>query len=812
MKREKAAAFLAAMFLTLAAPAFVSLAADTEAPPALFEVSPVFGEIGKAGDHIPLAVTLSGQSAAPFSGSVCVSTLESTENGEAEVYRYEYPVTLGLSETKTLTVCPQLGQRSGDMLVSLNDGNGSSLGETRLSFDSAQGAGRLAIAALSDAPERLSYLDNVNLDYGIVSSSLLAPKPELLPDSAQGLELLDLILISDFDAERLSEEQENAILDWVRDGGILLFGTGAHAGRTLSGLAEHFVAILDEKIRYEDINMGTEYSREAPGDSDLRIQCADIEVPHGRTVLSSDGMPLLSAVGYGRGTVGFFAFDPGDILQFATENPGYPIRLLTELIGEDRIRGFYYTGSDEEYWNAQGLVNTGNAERLPNLALYAVIIIVYLLLVGPGSYLFLKKRELNRYYGRAVTALSLVFAAVVWLAGMGTRFTSEFYTCASILDRDGEKVRELTYLNARTPDARMFSAELDAGYEVSVLTRDPSFYGERETVLADGAQADLTLCFAGDKTALSVGRSHAFEPRYFRLERRTQENEPDPVSSDLCCFGGKLYGSVTNGYPFTLRDSAVILHGQALLLGDLAAGETREFSGEPLSVWLPDSSYLLARKISGAAGPESGRSDREYLDSVALSSLYSAYIGSYYGVYTDEARLSGFGPQDGPVPGLSGTGHIMDGHVLYTSKLSVTYEKDGLICRSGLYYSPKITSPGWSSSGSMTIYGSDPVTAEYFLGEDIEVESLSFFPVSQEFLDDPGYGYLRNFSGRICFYNNGTGAYDEVDAGRTEFSAEELSPYLTPENSIVVRYAAQDGDQVSYSMALPLPMVTGRVR
>ena len=64
---------------------------------------------------------------------------------------------------------------------------------------------------------------------------------------------------------------------------------------------------------------------------------------------------------------------------------------------------------------------------------------------------------------------------------------------------------------------------------------------------------------------------------------------------------------------------------------------------------------------------------------------------------------------------------------------------------------------------SMMIYGDEPVTVEYFFGENLEIEKLDFLPVSDRFLDEPDYSYIRRFSGETSFYNQATEVWEPVN-------------------------------------------------
>ena len=120
--------------------------------------------------------------------------------------------------------------------------------------------------------------------------------------------------------------------------------------------------------------------------------------------------------------------------------------------------------------------------------------------------------------------------------------------------------------------------------------------------------------------------------------------------------------------------------------------------------------------------------------------------------------------------------------------------------------------PKAKAGSGMMIYGEEPVTAEYSLGGDLEIETVSFLPISECFLEDSRYSYIKQFSGEAEFYNRMTEEWDAVDLWQRDFTKEALSDYLTPEGTLLVKYISGESDTAGISQVLPLVMVTGRER
>lgn len=810
-KRNYAVIF--SLILTLFCCSLTGFAAAKDGPPVSMEVSSIYGKVGKMGVHVPISVSLYGQSSGAFSGILAVQTLENgTEEGE-EIYEYQYPVEIATAETKVLELYVPLGQRSSKVHVILKSNNGQAILTKTMSFEVSSNTGRLLIGILSDRAEQLDYFDEISLDYGMVQSETIVMDDEMFPADVKGLELLDLLVISHYDTDRLSEEQIDAVQAWVENGGTLLIGTGATVYSTLGVLSEGLVELPIGGIFYENVNLGTEYAEKAPGDAEVNMAYAEMVIPDGTIVEESDGIPLLTMVKRGSGKIGIFSYCLDEIAEFVEKNPNYLAQLLTRVLGENEISNLYYYssyGSDEEYWNAYSLVNTGSADRLPNLGSYSIVIIIYIILVGPGLYLFLKKKDISRHYGTSVVIAAIGISAVVYVMGVGTRFTSQFFHVASILEMDGVQVEEASYLSVQTPDSRSLAVTIPAVYDVTALTRTSRYNEQSVDDFQPEKEGSVKIREDRQGTSVSAKKSKAFEPRFFKVTKTGALVSQGNISGKLTWYDGKISGTIENRLPFALEDAALILYGQMYLIGDVEPGEVLKFEEDELLVWPVGMSYVAASSIIGADA-EKDISDGEYLEDRSRSNLYSYYLGETFYDYTSEACLVAIGPDGGILREDSIREQSADGVTLYSAKISVSSGEEEAVYRSALKYDPEVTTGSGAIYGDgLSMYGTDPIAVEYFLGEDLNVEKISFLPVSDRFLEEPEYYYLKKFDGAAYFYNQTTKIYDRVDLSKVHFTVEELRPYLSQKNSVTVKFTSGEDGTAGSTLLLPHLMVTGR--
>ncbi len=772
-------------------------------------VSYGFNDTAKGDRYVKVTVLLNHQDDTDFSGTFKILTTESS----LEVYRYEYPLVLkGQGKTEKVCYIP-LGVKTDQMYVSVCEESGRELIRKRLKLSISRDVSECFVGVFSDEPESLAYLDGVGMHYGSVKTTMISLDQGNAPEDVLGYDQLDLVVISDYDLNQLSQVQQDALYLWVDRGGTLLLGGGRRYREAMGFFAGEILEPPYTEPQKTEVNMGMEYAQNAPQDSVLPLVCADINLKNGRTLIPGEGFPLLSFTRLKRGRIVAAAFSLGEIGDFCENRPAFLEKFLTKTLGETKINELSqmeYYGFSSLYFAIQGLVNTGDAGRLPNVALYTVVIIIYLLLIGPALYFCLKKRKIHCYYMAAVAACAVLFTGIIYVMGIGTRFRAPFVTYATILDTTGEQVEEETYVNIRSPYNKPYTVKLRPEYTVRPVTKSyfyesvtaPRFTGEENYKTSIG--------MLPDRTEIRVRDTVAFTPKLFTLSRQLERNGQMEIGGEMRMFGGTISGTVVNHFEEPLEDAALILYGKAILLGDIAPGQEVSLSEYPVFNYPLSHTYALAQMITGADQYEkTDVSDEEYMVSQERSRLLSFYMDANLNTYFSGARLVAFASTGKEGAFMAEDGHDTEGLRMITSELPLDQEKNGLVCRQALEQEPNVISGNYYAEYNTMYTGepAEPVTVEYSLGSDLKIRRLCFETVSPEFFD-PEYPYLVPFSGEMYFYNYDTGRNDRVEL-KESFTAIELEPYLSPSNTLTVKYVSESNGEYGWESCLPMIYAVG---
>ena len=201
--------------------------------------------------------------------------------------------------------------------------------------------------------------------------------------------------------------------------------------------------------------------------------------------------------------------------------------------------------------------------------------------------------------------------------------------------------------------------------------------------------------------------------------------------------------------------------------------------------------------------------DEGYVQALQRTNLLSYYLSDVFQNDRLGARLVGFVQETGQPGFLESGSYEAYGTTLITAPVEVELRQDNRIYYAVLPRDPEVIS-GEYVAATNTMYGTAPLILEYYLGNDLEVERLNFYSPSQGIADGLRYYYVVPFAGTMYFYNYNTGNYDPMDTSRTEYDGESLAPYLSPGNTLTVKYAYDGAGDYAWNIMLPVLAVTGR--
>lgn len=782
----------------------ISSAAQEETSPIEMEVSYGYHNTARGGRHLPIHVRFHNTKEA-FAGELHIKSRESG----GEIYEYIYPVEIE-GECGESYYIP-LGTGAKYIYLYLSDREGRTVLSRRLEFGTREDGADLLIGVLSDTPEKLEYFNKAPINYGVIFSRIVNLDEKSFPQDAIGLSQLDMIIISNYRIRNLSEAQSRALMEWVKDGGIMVLGTGMRVNDTLGRYAPELLDDMYEDPQKMEIDLRRDFGVEEPGNTSFLLDCVDISLHGGNTLIRSDPATLLSAVHKEKGIIAVAAFDFADLAGYSFDEGAFVNAVLSSILGSQRIDDLssgVYGLENDVYWEMQPFINSGTADRIPNLSIYLFMILIYIMVVGPGAFIFLKQRGRTLLYRKSILVIAALFGLIVYVYGARTRFRGSFLHYLTIVDTDEQNVLEKTYVNIRNPYNEPYEVDISPEYSVYPITE--YFQGSGESEFDETSEAGMSLRYSQEATRVRIADAGAFQSSLLSLESSYENIDRIGFSGEISLFKEELRGYIRNNFRYPVEDAAIILHGKLILLGDFEVGETKDLSGSEVYDIPLNHHYMVAGFINHAnAGEMEGDAGQPYQEAIDKTNILSFYMHVTSGAYTAEAKVIGFAREEEFRAVMPGKNMESSGVSLISSTLPTDNRREDRIYRSALSRMPDLLS-GFFVSNSNSMYAMEPLVLEYQFGDDIDIEELDFEFVSEQLHADSAFNGLEEFEGKLSFYNYSTGKFEEKEFRR--YGAEELKNYLTPPNSIRIKYVYKESDNMYAEVVLPMLRVTGRER
>ena len=629
--RQRASARVAvALVVTAVLYVAASAGAQAAANPVSITVSIGYKGTVKAQQWMPVTVDVTNKGQ-DVNGTVEVTTGNNTNGAPIGSVIYQAHVSVPSGATRHLktylvedqapaTVSARIVQ-NGQVLASSDAQTGTSV--TQL------------IGVLSDQSTALDNFAAVHP--GGVVASVAHLSLEDVSDSPILLRAFDLLAIDDFATDSLTSAQRAALTDYVQNGGSLLLGTGASWRKTLGGVSS---ALLPMSIT------GTTTLNSVSAIDNLSgLEIATGAVNSGSSAWLAEGpRPLLAERFVGGGLVNLSTFDWNQAPVAGSTASDALLRqvLVRTLFSAGAAQGMFFTkgggfgiggtGSTAERSNAvlQALASLPSLD-LPSLLVIGLLVLAYVLFVGPINYLVLRALNHRALAWVTVPLIAIVASAGAFGAGLFTKGQSVQTNQVSVihLQPGWDHAYVESYTGVVTPTR--------GDYQVTLSESKPLVGPIFNNGGYVGASPDL-IRVAVDNGTIMLPNMTAFVLRGFATEGVV--DTPKLVATAQFA-NGKLTGTIRNDTTMTITDAVVLAGDGYQLLKALAPGATATFQVTPKAVNLTGGPPAIATIYGNSyLGPQFGAPtapDREGQEKSSILALVST------------ASFNGFSPTITPM-------------------------------------------------------------------------------------------------------------------------------------------------------------------
>lgn len=389
-----------------------------------------------------------------------------------------------------------------------------------------------------------------------------------IPERPEPLAGIDVIVWA-ADSGSLDDAQRRSIERWIGDGGQLVVIGGADWQARTAGL-EHLLP-LEELAAVDAVDHGP-LAAWAGADEPLAADTiATGELRDGARAIaaSDDGQPMAAWHPVGAGRVLLFGSDL--TLDAYRTWPGSPGLWSRVIGGQGALQEWF--GNEFPQTETAGAMaralETLPALDVPPAELLLAVIVAYILLIGPVSYLVLRRIDRRELAWVTAPILVVVFSACSYGIGVTLKGTDVIVNQIAVV-RSAAGATQATvesYAGVFSPVRGTYDIRVDADALVGRMSTDGFVEGrvpETSMTADQGVPARLS--------GLQIAA------RWFEYVRADTVVEHEPrLSVTWSSRGGDLVGTVTNVGSEPLSDVAYISRAGGAMVGDLAAGASGEF-------------------------------------------------------------------------------------------------------------------------------------------------------------------------------------------------------------------------------------------
>lgn len=748
-----------------------------------------YGENIKLGRFLPINIKISN-----IKKDISVKLDLEIDSRETANYEYTYPINLKKDIDYENTYSVFLDDRSLNINIDLYDDTGRKIYTEKVDLLEKSRSNSLIIGLLSDSKEDLSYFNKVKLNYGLIETTTVDLSTDNFPLDSINLQQLDIIVISSYRIRDLSYEKSMVLMDWVKNGGIIIMGTGKRVDDTLGRYAPELLDDMYDKPYLKTVNF--KVSNKA--DKFAQIYVLDLLIHGGNIILSDEDIPLISSVNKENGQIIVAAFDFVDISPYMEENDEYISNFLTKAIGVNKLENISNSTYNEDstaYFDIKAVLSVPDFNKTPNLGLYFIIIFIYILFSGPVLYSILRQNNLLTFYTRALLIISICFSIIIYIFGNTSRYKKAFYTAASIKDVNEDYTSNKTFVNISSPYNKPYKINIDKSYSFRDIKDD-------DRITQNNIVSNNRVVLSNDEqyTNIEFLNNEAFESHIFNIEKREINNDKIGISASINLGTNTVSGYIENNYNYDLTSLSIIFYSKLIKIGDIKAGEKISLDDKKL-INIPLTNHAeIAKYINKDI--EKMEFSEDYILNFQRNNLLSFYMDNFLVGYTSDAKVLAFRKDNigekKLIPDLDGREiSLIVGNINVDNKIG-----NDEIYRQALMKNPSVLS-GEYYLKSNTFYAKEALILEYHLGEDIDIEELNFENISNTI--DKNIN-MQGFKGQIYLYDYKKENFVKKDIEKNTYTKEELEPYLMEDNSIRVRYF--NSDTSTSDMYLSLPMLS----
>ncbi len=773
------------VFLLLANISVESFAKDKEDDTFTIEVEYGLDGITKTNVDMPINISITNNGK-DFVGVVRVIIPDSYD--ENNNVAYDKDITIAAGTTKDISMYVRGNSYLTSFYVQMIDDKDQALYSEKVLCNFYENGDYAVMGILSDDYTALNYFDGVSFERGYFYGKLkiVELSEKNMPSTSGSLAVCNYILIDNYNTSKLSDEQIEAIKQWVSNGGVLIFGTGANYNKVFEKFDDEFIGGNIGGLHKEDISVAYGY------EDGVIADLLEIEVNNSDDLaVEFDAYPLeFHEKIVGKGSVVVTNFDFALEPFTSWKNRKDMVSSSIEMMGTSTTTSILQDGgavANKLTYSTKEYINVIPDIKKPSVILYALLFLLYVVFIGPIMYIILKAKNKREYMWIAIPISSVVCTLVIFATSIIYRVWQPYASSVTFVEFGENVVGERIYGSIQSPYTKAYSVKFNEdymGYRPQDTDSSYYYYYAEDVKVTD--KYDYVIHENSDGIDLEFSKKKAFTTRYFSVDKKI-ENSSQDIVIDFEYDYSNFWGTVQNNTEYDMKNVVVVFNDKYAIIGDLAAGEFVTITADDLE------GYGYAYSIyTGFVYDVDRKYSYNSKEKVELENMINMVIDNYY--VNDGVNGIVFGEIVKYKQDLVETKNITE----YNNAVAVRSFTGEMPYEESSYY-PSILELEVEAVGSYDkedgYMNDNEVEITCMLPEDSNINQL----IMMSNLDFESEYIYREFA-RVSMYNNETGDFDVLfEDGETIIT--DIEKYIDERRCIIMRCEA--------NLTLPDGSITG---
>lgn len=504
------------------------------------------------------------------------NTIKEEINGELEVLvpgstgtnsSYNQKIIIGSEETKKVIMPINPGQDNSKIKVKIRRDGNLLVEEEFLMGSKPINYGESIIGVFTDDMKSLEYLKNFKSKDGssirLYGSNTVPLTNEILESNYKNLQMVDIIIINNYDSTKFTEESLQGLNTWIQNGGVLLIGGGTS---TLNNMSKSFLNVDYSNPKDKWINLK---------EGGITLKAGTLTGDVGTTIVGDDNTTVATSQKRGNGSIVITSFDLGSKSFYEDKNAN---NILLRMMEEDLTRKF----NDYSYMSGFPYELDSNLNKIPivneiSISRVIIVLVIFILLASFISYFVLKKINKRGLMWIIIPVLSILFTFIMYNIGKDTSVGDKILNGINIVDVDSEGNGKIdSYISIGNKYRSDLNIQEPDGIKIEHMVNENG----NMFMPASGntEKLELKTIYDGDKTFYEFNDVGALELKKFKIMGR--EKKVQQITSSLNYLETGLNGKINNPYNVDVEQLIVVFGNNVWNAGALKAGEEYTFNNE----------------------------------------------------------------------------------------------------------------------------------------------------------------------------------------------------------------------------------------